>query len=45
LELEGKFPTKNQQIKFNGILFTIESADNRRIKRVKVSLQNDSNET
>ncbi|MBX7182378.1 MAG: gliding motility-associated protein GldE [Bacteroidia bacterium] len=38
LELEGKIPRKNQKINFNGLLFTIEAADNKRIKRVKVTL-------
>ncbi len=44
LELEGKFPRKNQKITFNGLLFTIEAADNRRIKRVKVTLPKETDE-
>ncbi len=44
LELEGKFPRKNQKITFNGLLFTIEAADNRRIKRVKVTLPKEADE-
>ena len=38
LEQEGKIPKRNQVIVFNEISFKIEAADNRRIKRVKVSL-------
>lgn len=44
LEIEGKIPKKNQQIKFEGLVFTIESSDNRRIKRIKVSLPEKSTE-
>jgi putative hemolysin len=36
LELAGKIPDKNEEIKFKDIKFTIESADKRRIKRVEV---------
>ncbi len=38
LELEGKIPRRKEVITFNDIVFTIESADNRRIKRLKVTL-------
>lgn len=38
LEFTGKIPKKNEQVKFHDHIFTIESADNRRIKRVKVTL-------
>lgn len=42
LEVCGKFPKKNEQIVFKNYKFKIESIDNRRIKRVKVTLtQND----
>ncbi len=39
LEIEGRIPTKNEKIKFNNLSFTIEAADNRRIKRVKVTVE------
>lgn len=39
VELEGRIPAKNETIRFNQWLFTIESADNRKIKRVKVTLE------
>ena len=39
LELEGRIPTKNEKIRFNHLLFTIESADNRKIKRVKITIE------
>jgi putative hemolysin len=39
IEIEGRIPTKNDQIKFKNLLFTIESADNRKIKRVKISIE------
>ena len=38
LELAGKIPKKNERIQFNGFIFTIEAADKRKIKRVKVTL-------
>jgi gliding motility-associated protein GldE len=38
LEIEGRIPTKNEKIKFKNLLFTIESADNRKIKRVKITV-------
>ena len=37
IEQVGKIPAKNQRISFENFDFTIESADKRRIKRVKVS--------
>ncbi|HNQ11679.1 MAG TPA: gliding motility-associated protein GldE [Bacteroidia bacterium] len=39
LELEGRIPLRLEQINFKNILFTIESSDKRRIKRVKVTRQ------
>lgn len=39
LELEGRIPTKNEKIQFKNLSFTIEAADNRRIKRVKVTIE------
>lgn len=38
LEKEGRIPAKNSKIHFGNIEFTIESVDNKRIKRVKVTL-------
>ena len=38
LELGGKIPEKNDIIDFHNFRFTIESVDNRRIKRVKITL-------
>lgn len=37
LELAGKIPQKNDVINYGNISFTIEAADRRKIKRVKVS--------
>ncbi|MGB0368506.1 MAG: gliding motility-associated protein GldE [Flavobacteriales bacterium] len=37
IEQVGKIPAKNQRVSFEQVEFTIESADKRRIKRVKVS--------
>ncbi len=38
LELMGSIPQRNQVVKLNDIQFTIESADKKRIKRVKITL-------
>jgi len=38
LELCGKIPLKNEKIKFENYQFTIEAADKRRVKQVKISL-------
>lgn len=38
IEIEGRIPTKNEKIQFRNLLFTIESADNRKIKRVKITV-------
>ncbi|MDX1828501.1 MAG: gliding motility-associated protein GldE [Lutibacter sp.] len=40
LEIHGKFPKKNEIIKFNQFSFKIESMDNKRIKQVKVTINN-----
>jgi gliding motility-associated protein GldE len=37
LELVGKIPSKNEVIEHNNFRFLIEAADNRRIKRIKVT--------
>ena len=38
LEVYGKFPKKNETIKFENFSFKIESMDNKRIKKVKVTI-------
>ena len=43
IEIEGRIPAKNEKIKFKNLLFTIESADNRKIKRVKITVVKDEN--
>jgi putative hemolysin len=39
IEQAGKFPKKNEKINWEYYTFTIESADSRRIKRVKVTIR------
>lgn len=39
LEILGNFPKKNQKILFENCLFVIESADNKRIKQIKVTIE------
>lgn len=39
LELVGEIPKTNERINFQNFLFTIESADQRRIKSVKVTIK------
>jgi gliding motility-associated protein GldE len=38
MEVAGRIPEKNEKIKFDNLLFTIEAADKRRIQRVKVTI-------
>lgn len=38
LEISGKIPPKNEKVKFENYLFTVEAADKRRVKRVKINL-------
>lgn len=38
LELFGKIPKKNEKLRFNDYQFTIEAADKRRVKRIKLTL-------
>lgn len=38
LEISGSFPKRNSKIKFENYVFTIESMDRKRIKRIKVTL-------
>ncbi len=44
IEIEGRIPTKNEKIHFGNLAFTIESADNRRIKRVKITVDRSNEE-
>ena len=39
LELSGKIPENDEKITFENFIFTIEAADKRRIKRVKVTIK------
>ncbi|MBI2269356.1 MAG: gliding motility-associated protein GldE [Bacteroidetes bacterium] len=38
IELEGRILARGEKVSFNNLLFTIEAADNRKIKRVKITL-------
>lgn len=40
LELKGEFPAKNDTITCKNHVFSIEAVDNRRIKQIKVEIQN-----
>jgi gliding motility-associated protein GldE len=45
LEIFGRIPQKNEKTKFNDYLLTVDAADKRRIKRIKITLpQNQENE-
>jgi len=44
IEIEGRIPRKNDKIKFNHLVFTIESADNRKVKRVKITIEKNEEE-
>lgn len=44
LELEGKIPQKNEKLRFHDFQFTIEAADKRRIKQIKVTRIQNSEE-
>lgn len=39
LEIKGEIPAKNEQIEYNHYVFEILSVDNRRIKKVKLSIK------
>ncbi len=39
VEIEGRIPSKNEKVKFNNLLFLIESADRKKIKRVKITIE------
>jgi len=42
LEVHGKFPKKNEILKFSNYLFKIESMDKKRIKQLKVTINRNS---
>ena len=44
IELEGRIPVKNEKITFEKYLLTVESADKRKVKRVKVTIIDDKKE-
>ena len=44
LELFGKIPKKNEKLRFNDYHITIEAADKRRVKRIKLTLPKDKTE-
>ncbi len=41
LEKQGEIPQKGEVIKINEFVFTIDSADNRKIKKIKLKIEND----
>jgi len=41
LEVHGEIPTKNTVIEIGGFVFTVTAADDRRIKKLKVKIQNE----
>jgi putative hemolysin len=41
IEQSGKIPVKGEEIYFNGLTFTVEAADKRRIKRLKLTIKSD----
>ena len=43
LEIKGEIPAKNEQIQYNHYIFEILAVDNRRIKKVKLSIKADNN--
>ncbi len=40
LEISGKFPKKNEKIKFKNVTFKVEQLDKRRLKQVKITIKN-----
>lgn len=42
IEIKGKIPKKNEKVKFSNYLFTVEAADKRRVKRIKITIENNS---
>ncbi len=39
IELAGKIPQKNERISYRNYIFTVEAADKRRIKRIKLTIK------
>ena len=44
IEVSGKIPKKNERIRVGNYLITVEAADKRRIKRIKLSIQEGTNQ-
>lgn len=44
LEIKGEIPAKNSKITYKNFTFTIESADKRRIKQIKVHIEDEKDE-
>jgi len=44
IEVSGKIPLKGEKIRFGELLFTIESADRRKVKQIKVTRPEEANE-
>jgi gliding motility-associated protein GldE len=44
IEIAGKIPQKNERIVYENFVFTIESADKRRIKRIKLTIKKPINQ-
>lgn len=43
LEIEGKIPEKNDKIRYKNFIFTVEAADKKSIKRIKITLDEKKN--
>lgn len=42
IELAEKIPQKNERITYKNLLFTVEASDKRRVKRIKLTINNNS---
>lgn len=42
IELKGKIPKKGEKVRFKQYLFTVEAADKRRVKRIKVTIEQEN---
>lgn len=42
LEVAGKFPSKNEEVPFEGYIFKVESLEGRRLNRIKVTIKQDT---
>jgi putative hemolysin len=45
IEIDGRIPFKGDVVNFQDMIFTIESADTRKVKRVKITLPFEENDT